>query len=113
MYTHIHCSLSYFLAEMERTTKQVKIGEMDYQACIDLASGLGMSLRQWMDVVLSEFLVRVESENDVSLFAPKRSDKPRTVWFDANLVERLRGLAASLGVSQNSLIYTALKRSLG
>jgi hypothetical protein len=97
---------------MKHTSKRIKFSDKDYQQFVLLASENTTTLKDWMDTALGGFLEVLQVDEEIDLLAPRLADKCRTVWLRDDLIAKVRLFSKQLLITQNSLIYTALKCTL-
>ncbi|WP_339145184.1 hypothetical protein [Pseudoalteromonas galatheae] len=71
-----------------------------------------IKLQDVTDKVLANFLLDIDGVDNVEFLAPPKSAEYRTLWITESTARSLVVAAKNQDRSENTIIYTAIKRSI-
>lgn len=95
-----------------RASKQIKLTEEEYLALNSNAAKLKQTIQSYTNAVLINYIETHIQTEEVQFLMPKKSASYRTLWIAPSVSNNLRAFAKSKDVSQNTVLYTAIKRRI-
>ncbi|GHG07033.1 hypothetical protein [Thalassotalea marina] len=94
-----------------RVSKQIKLTDDEVSELDTLFNNSAWKiLKDFTDSILREFLEK--NESCIEFLIPSKSGVYRTIWVDNEIAYRLKPYSKCNDVSENAVIYTAIKRKL-
>jgi hypothetical protein len=97
----------------ERVSKQIKLTDEEHSLMQRrVGDSDSPTQKAFLDSVLDNFLQVQSGIEQVEFLMPAKSGRPRTVWLDKHVIKKMKSFACLRDVSENAVIFTAVKRCL-
>lgn len=94
-----------------RVSKQIKLTHDEFERLQNLVVESEKTMKVYVGYLL-ELFIDSDTEEQLDFLQPTKSGNYRCVWIDKRIAEKVKEFAVKNDISQNTVIFTAIKRNL-